>query len=222
MFTSSRSTLKIASLAAAIALPLSFAACSSSDTSTPAPSGSASQPASASAEPSASTDTPASTADAANVTFGPGCAAVPTAGPGSFDQMSGLPVASAASDNPLLTTLVTAVKSAGLVDTLNNATDITVFAPTDDAFKAVNPADLAQLLSNPTELSKILTTHVVQGRLSPDQLDGSHQTLSGETITVTGSGEDFTVDGKAKIICGNVQTANATVYVIDQVLATGS
>ncbi len=134
--------------------------------------------------------------------------------------MSNLPVASAASSNPLLTTLVTAVKAAGLVDTLNNATDITVFAPTDDAFKSVPQADLAKLLSDPSKLSTVLTTHVVKGRLAPDQLAGSHKTLSGATITVKGSGEDFTVDGKAKIICGNVQTANATVYIIDHVLAT--
>lgn len=228
VFTTSKHTLKVASLAAAIALPLSFAACSSSEPGTPAPSSSASGTTSASTEPTtAPTASPGPTAsagasEATNATFGSGCAAVPTTGAGSFDQMSGLPVASAASDNPLLTTLVTAVKASGLVDTLNNASNITVFAPTDDAFKAVNQADLAKLLSNPTQLSTVLTTHVVQGRLAPDQLAGEHKTLSGATITVEGSGEDFTVDGKAKVICGNVQTANATVYIIDQVLAVGS
>ena len=48
-------------------------------------------------------------------------------------------------------------------------------------------------------------------------LAGDHKTLAGTTITVEGSGEDFTV-GKAKVVCGNVQTANATVYIIDGVL----
>jgi uncharacterized surface protein with fasciclin (FAS1) repeats len=223
MFTTSKRRLQAASLAAAFALPLSFAACSSTDTSAPEPSDSASETTSASAAPTPSpTTSEATTADAAAATFGAGCSLVPTTGAGSFAEMATVPVATAASQNPLLTTLVTAARTAGLVDTLNNAEDITVFAPTDGAFAAVDPAALARLLGNPSQLSTVLTTHVVQGRLAPDQLAGSHQTLSGATITVEGSGEDFTVDGNAKVVCGNVQTANATVYIIDQVLATDS
>ena len=231
MFTTSKPSVKIATLAAALVLPLGFAACSSTDSTTPstdsttsAPSASASGATSASAAPSPSMTeaTDGASTDAAAATFGSGCSSVPTTGAGSFAEMAAVPVATAASQNPLLTTLVTAAQTAGLVDTLNNAQDITVFAPTDGAFAAVNPADLTKLLSNPSQLSTVLTTHVVQGRLAPDQLAGPHQTLSGATITVEGSGEDFTVNGKAKVICGNVQTANATVYIIDQVLATDS
>ena len=66
--------------------------------------------------------------------FGPGCAAVPADGAGSFSGMATDPVATAASNNPLLSTLVTAVGKAGLGETLNTAKDITVFAPTNDAF----------------------------------------------------------------------------------------
>ena len=66
-------------------------------------------------------------------------------------------------------------------------------------------------------LTKVLTNHVIPGKLAPDKLAGEHKTLGGGTITVEGSGEDFTV-GNAKVICGNVQTANATVYIIDDVL----
>ncbi|MEV0459245.1 fasciclin domain-containing protein [Catellatospora methionotrophica] len=67
-------------------------------------------------------------------------------------------------------------------------------------------------------LTKILTYHVVAGKLTPEQLAGTHKTLQGGDITVAGSGEAFTVNAPAKLVCGNVQTANATVYIIDSVL----
>jgi uncharacterized surface protein with fasciclin (FAS1) repeats len=150
--------------------------------------------------------------------FGPGCAAVPASGDGSFDGMATEPVATAASSNPLLTQLVAAVSEAGLVDTLNTAQDITVFAPTDDAFAAMPSETLDAAMADPDGLlTTVLTNHVVPERLSPDMLAGEHETLAGTTITVEGSGEEFTV-GEAAVICGNVQTANATVYIIDQVL----
>ncbi len=132
--------------------------------------------------------------------------------------MSTAAVATAASNNPMLSTLVTAVKKAGLVDTLNNTPEITVFAPDNSAFSAMNKKTLTKALANKSQLTKILTTHVVKGRISPDQLAGKHKTLSGSSITVAGSGEDFTVNGNAKVVCGNIQTSNATVYVIDHVL----
>ena len=159
--------------------------------------------------------------------FGDGCSAVPTDGEGSFEGMTDDPVATAASNNPALSTLVEAVTAADLVDALNSAEDITVLAPANPAFEAV-PADaLEALLADTAQLSAVLTHHVIDGRLGPDQLAGEHTTLNGDTVTVEGSGEDFTIAGDqtvvgktdAGVICGNVQTANATVYIIDQVLA---
>ncbi|MEP7160243.1 MAG: fasciclin domain-containing protein [Dermatophilaceae bacterium] len=151
--------------------------------------------------------------------FGPGCSAVPKEGAGSFNGMATAPVATAAAANPLLSTLVTAVKKADLVDTLNSAKDITVFAPTNDAFGKIPKADLDALLADKANLTKVLTNHVVQGKLSPDTVAGTHKTLAGTEITVKGSGEDFTVGKEnAKVLCGNVPTANATVYIIDSVL----
>jgi uncharacterized surface protein with fasciclin (FAS1) repeats len=151
--------------------------------------------------------------------FGPGCADVPADGAGSFDGMAQEPVATAASANPLLSTLVTAVGEAGLVDTLNSAEDITVFAPSNDAFAAMDQATLKKAMKDPKGLlSTVLTSHVVEGKLAPADLAGTHKSLQGGEVTVEGSGEDFTVDGNAKVVCGNVQTANATVYIIDQVL----
>ena len=149
--------------------------------------------------------------------FGEACASLPASGPGSVDTMTQQPVATAASGNPLLKTLVAAVGQAKLVDTLNSAPELTVFAPTDDAFAKIPKKDLNAVLADKEQLTTILTHHVVEGRIGPEDLAGTHQTLAGDEVTAEGSGEDFTVDG-AKVLCGNVQTANATVYVVDTVL----
>jgi uncharacterized surface protein with fasciclin (FAS1) repeats len=212
------SRLTIAALA--LALPLSLAACGSSDAETGTGAGAASSaPMTSSAAPSPSESMGS---DMASAPFGPGCAAVPADGAGSFAGMAADPVATAASNNPVLSTLVSAVGKAELGETLNTAKDITVFAPTNDAFAALDKATLDKAMGDPKGLlTTVLTNHVVEGRLSPEQLAGDHTTLAGTTITVEGSGEDFTV-GKAKVVCGNVQTANATVYIIDGVLLPAS
>jgi uncharacterized surface protein with fasciclin (FAS1) repeats len=152
--------------------------------------------------------------------FGAGCAAVPTeaSNPGSFDAMSKVPVATAASGNPLLSTLVTAVGKAKLGDTLNSAEALTVFAPTNDAFKKIPAATLNKVLADNKTLTSILTFHVVAGKIAPEKLAGTHKTLQGGSVTVAGSGENFKVNGNASVVCGNVQTSNATVYIIDSVL----
>ncbi len=171
------------------------------------------------ASPMASAAPSASTAMMEGTTFGAACSAVPATGAGSFQGMATAPVATAASNNPVLSTLVTAVTAAKLGDTLNTAKDITVFAPTNDAFAAMDKATLDAAMGDPAGLlSTVLTYHVVQGRLTPEMLAGTHKTLNGADLTVEGSGQDFTVNGKAMVVCGNVQTANATVYIIDGVL----
>lgn len=166
-------------------------------------------------------------AAAAGTDFGSACSAVPSSGAGSFSGMATAPVATAASNNPVLSTLVAAVTKAGLVDTLNSAQGVTVFAPANAAFQKIPAATLNSVLANKAELTKILTYHVVAGQLTPTELAGTHKTLEGASITVTGSGESFTVTGgaasnTANVICGNVQTANATVYIIDSVLMPAS
>jgi uncharacterized surface protein with fasciclin (FAS1) repeats len=151
--------------------------------------------------------------------FGPACSAVPKTGAGSFTGMATAPVATAASANPVLSTLVTAVKKAGLVDTLNAANGITVFAPENSAFTKIPSATLNGVLANKGELTKILTYHVVSGRYTPAQLAKgvTLKTLEGGTVTTAMSGGTYTVNG-ANVVCGNVQTANATVYIINSVL----
>ncbi|WP_405942706.1 fasciclin domain-containing protein [Streptomyces sp. NBC_00207] len=201
-------------VAAAVLLPFSLAACSdaSSDTKA-APGAAAGDPATTGGS------TPAGDAMTTEQPFGPACAGVPREGAGSFDGMAKDPVATAASNNPALSTLVTAVKQAGLVDTLNNAKDITVFAPTNDAFAKIPKADLDKVLADKELLTKILTYHVVGRKLTPKQLEnGSFETLQKGMVTTKGSGEAYKVNNTAGVVCGNVKTANADVYIIDTVL----
>ncbi|MRG59368.1 fasciclin domain-containing protein [Agromyces sp. CFH 90414] len=155
---------------------------------------------------------------------GPGCAAyaeeVPD-GPGSVVGMSQDPVAVAASNNPLLTTLVAAVSGqlnpeVDLVDTLNGD-EFTVFAPVDAAFAKIDPATIESLKTDSATLSSILTYHVVPGQLSPDEVVGTQTTVQGGTVEVTGAGDELMVNDAA-VICGGVHTANATVYLVDTVL----
>jgi uncharacterized surface protein with fasciclin (FAS1) repeats len=196
----------LATCGLAAGLALTAAACSSSPSSS-----SASSPAASSSPSSSGTTT---TSD-----FGPGCASVPKSGAGSFTGMSTAPVATAASANPVLSTLVTAVKKAGLVDTLNSASGITVFAPDNAAFAKIPAATLNSVLSNKAELTKILTYHVVAGRYTPAQLAAGTplKTLEGGTVAPALMGSTYEVNS-ADVVCGNVQTANATVYIINTVL----
>ena len=205
-------------VAVAAALPIGLAACGS--TNTPS-SAAAAAPSTTSSSPmtSSSTSSSSTTSGMMGQPFGAACSAVPKDGKGSFSGMATDPVATAASNNPVLSTLVTAVKAAGLVDTLNSAPAITVFAPTNDAFAKIPADTLNKVLADKETLTKILTNHVVAGKISPDQLAGDHKTLAGTTLTVKGSGEMFTVGKEnANVVCGNVTTANATVYIVDSVL----
>jgi uncharacterized surface protein with fasciclin (FAS1) repeats len=167
---------------------------------------------------------PTAVASPATNLVGTGCAAyaqqVPT-GPGSVAGMAGDPVAVAASNNPLLTTLTSALSGklnpqVNLVDTLDSG-QYTVFAPTDQAFGKLDPATINSLKTDAALLNKILTYHVVSGQLSPAQVGGTHNTVQGAPLTVTGSGNGLKVNN-ASLVCGGVQTANATVYMIDTVL----
>ena len=82
---------------------------------------------------------------------------------------------------------------------------------------SVTASAFARVILPLPQLTKVLTHHVVEGKIAPEDLAGKHKTLAGDEITVEGSGEDFTI-GEANVICGNVQTANATVYLIDSVM----
>jgi uncharacterized surface protein with fasciclin (FAS1) repeats len=107
---------------------------------------------------------------------------------------------------------------------------VTLLAPANPAFDAIPAGDRDALLADTPRLTAVLTHHVIQGRVPPDQLAGTHTTLNNDELTIEGSGTAFTVPASgtvtqqkpATVLCGNVQTANATVYIIDQVLAPPS
>ena len=184
-----------------------------------------------SASPAMSTAAPGSTsamAGPATDLIGPGCAdyaAQHPSGPASVTGMAQDPVATAASNNPLLSTLTAALSgklnpNVNLVDTLNNG-QYTVFAPTNAAFDKLPASTIDELKTNADMLKNILTFHVVQGQASPNTVDGMHKTLQGADVNVSGQGNGLKVNDVG-LVCGGVHTANATVYMIDTVLTPPS
>ncbi|NEA31929.1 fasciclin domain-containing protein [Streptomyces sp. SID13031] len=209
---------RVALAASAVSLLFATVACGSDDDAGSSPSTTTS-----SSQPTESTSsTPM--VDNASGLVGPGCADYAKANPtgaGSVDGMAAAPLATAASGNPLLKTLVAAVSGklnpkVDLVSTLNGG-EFTVFAPVDTAFAKIPAATIKTLGTDSALLTKILTYHVVPGQLAPDAVVGKQATVEKGSVTVTGSGNNLMVNN-AKVICGGVKTANATVYLIDTVL----
>ncbi|TXR51742.1 fasciclin domain-containing protein [Quadrisphaera setariae] len=223
-----RSLTTAFSLSASAFLVLGLAACGGSSTDAGSTSGgdmsSSAAPSDSMSSSAAPSDSMSSDAAMASGPVGPGCAdyaAMVPSGAGSVSGMATAPVATAASNNPLLTTLVSAVSgklnpNVNLVDTLNGG-QFTVFAPVDDAFKKVDPATIETLKTDSALLQKVLTYHVVSGQLTPEQVIGMQTTVEGQKVDVTGTPDNLKVNG-AQVICGGVKTANATVYLIDGVL----
>jgi transforming growth factor-beta-induced protein len=117
-----------------------------------------------------------------------------------------------------LSTLVAAIDAASLRSTISSASPITVFAPTNDAFAAVDTDVLNFLLATPSELSKVLTYHVVEGKVTSDM-------LSNGTINTLNTGQDLTVNlsngvmvNNANVTQANIEATNGVVHIIDQVL----
>jgi uncharacterized surface protein with fasciclin (FAS1) repeats len=223
MRTTIRKSLAVGAVAS---LTMFSAACGSDDEAAVADTGS--DESSETTEPMEDEAAGGDMADPAANLVGSGCAAYAEANPegaGSVEGMAQEPVATAASGNPLLKTLVAAVSGqvnpkVDLVDTLNTTDNLTVFAPTDDAFAKIDAKTLKTLAkpANADMLSGILTYHVLGERVEPTDLQGSYATLNGAELEVMGEGDSIMVNGQSAVICGGVQTANATVYLIDTVL----
>ena len=210
-----RSVLTTAGVAAAVALTL--AGCSTATKESK-------DAASSTAVASSTAETSSAAAPASGALVGAGCAAYaeqnPT-GPASVAGLAKDPVAVAASNSPVLTTLAGALSGklnpdVNLVDTLNNG-EFTVFAPTDTAFGKIDAATIEKLKTDSKLLTSILTYHVVSGQADPAAVVGEHKTVEGGMVKVTGSGDDLKVND-AGVVCGGIKTANATLYLIDTVL----
>ena len=202
------------------------AACGSSDDTSGSASTESSTPESETPEETPMEEDSAAADPMANL-VGAGCAdyakAVPK-GAGSVEGMSTDPVAVAASNNPVLKTLTATVSGqfnpdVDLVDTLNGG-EFTVFAPTDDAFAEIDKKTLDTLAkpAGAETLTSILTYHVVEGQMTPDEVAGQTlNTVQGDKLKITGEGDSLKAQD-ASVVCGGVQTANATVYLIDSVM----
>ncbi|GAB3508032.1 fasciclin domain-containing protein [Amycolatopsis cihanbeyliensis] len=216
---------RFAATGAVAAMALLLSACGGDDQASDSGQDQDTQSPSPTSEQTTSSPTASNGMTTADDVYGPGCAQVPTdpSDEGSVQGMIDDPVGTAASNNPLLTSLTKAVKTAGLVDTLNKSdASYTVFAPANPAFEALPKETLNALLTDESkkqQLTDILTYHVVPERMDAQGVvdAGSLETVQGGSLTVEGSGQDFTVNG-AKVLCGNVPTANATVFVIDKVM----
>ena len=196
-----------------VAFAMTVAACSTATSSTTsAPSSSAAAPSAAgAASPSESmTETAA--------TVGNDCGMIPATGMGSMHGMEMDPVVTAASHNPLITTLAAEITKAGLASTLDSASGITVFAPDNQAFKNLTAHDMA-MMAGQAELGRILKYHVARGRITPEELASGMtlSTLEGSPLHTAKMGSTYEVNNAA-ITCGNLHTANATVYIINAVL----
>jgi len=192
----------------AAVLALVAAGCGSSGTTSTPPGAAATHHAMASRSP----------AMAESARFGRDCGMVPATGMGSFHGMAMAPVVTAASHNPLLTSFAADVRAAGLAGDLNSMHSFTVFAPANSAFSNLSHAEMSMMHGN-AELTKILKYHIVSGRVTPAKLASGMAltTLEGGKLTGSKMGSVYEI-GKADVICGNIQTANATVYVINKVL----
>ena len=223
-----RKIQRLVAVGAMAALAAVVGACSNAQA--PATGNQASAPASEPAETSSAAPTPTgSGVTKISDIFGPACDQVPKDGPGSPQGMVNDPVATAAGHNPLLTTFTKALTATNLADTLNSAPELTVFAPADPAFQALeaqHPGILKDLTTAPdvaspnSKLAKIVTYHAVGKRYDAAGIvqAGTLDSLEGARIKIGGSATAPTVNG-ATVLCGNIPTKNATVFIIGQVLS---
>ncbi|WP_285032333.1 fasciclin domain-containing protein [Mycolicibacterium sp. lyk4-40-TYG-92] len=152
---------------------------------------------------------------------GPGCDKV-KAGMPDLKTLATKPVSQALAAIPAISTFNSAVSGG-----LNPAVNITsvldngpyvVFAPTNEAFAALDPAKLESLKADPAALTSLDYYHVFLGVLGNDTVKGQRPTQQGSQIKVTGDGGDIKVNDTAKLVCGAIEASNARIYVIDTVL----
>ena len=149
-----------------------------------------------------------------------------TAGGNTLASIAKLPVGQALAKIPSVSTFYSAISGGAnpevnIVPVLENGPYV-VFAPTNDAFAAMEPG-LDAIKADPAALYKLDYYHVFLGLLGPDDLQGQRPTQLGAEIKVTGKGGDIKINEDTKVVCGGIQANNARIYIIDKVLdpATG-
>lgn len=156
-------------------------------------------------------------------TFGPGCGILPRSGPGSKAALATAPVAAALSQSPGLSELAHAIQRVGLTRMLNAARELTVFAPDNAAFDALGAGNLQALLATRPDLVRVLKFYMLPRRVTPAELARRHvfRTVAGTKLYLARSGQSLGVNN-ATVTCGNVQTSNAVVYIVDRMIIPGS
>jgi uncharacterized surface protein with fasciclin (FAS1) repeats len=144
------------------------------------------------------------------------------AGGTTFADTGKLPLSAVLAKIPSLSTFTSAISgglnpAVNIVPILENGPYV-VFAPTNDAFAALEPGQLDALKTDTAGLYKLDYYHVFLGLLGPDDLQGQRPTQQGAEIKVTGKGGDIKVNDNIKVVCGGIQASNARIYVIDKVL----
>ena len=141
-------------------------------------------------------------------------------------SLATLPVGQALAKIPSLSTFTSAIDGGlnpevNIVPVLENGPYV-VFAPNNDAFAKLDPAELTALQTDPATLTKLDYYHVFLGLLGPGDVAGQRPTQQGNEIKVTGKDGDIKVNDTAKVICGGIQAANARIYILDTVLDPNS
>lgn len=200
-------------IALAASVALAAAACGSTTTTSATPTGGAG-PVSVTPSPSPSGGSAAGTA----ARVGADCAMIPAKGKGSIGSMSTEQAVKAASTNPQLSVFTSAIRSAGLDKRLNTRQSYTLIIPVNSAFAALTKTQIARL-HNASELPKIVGYQTVKGMISPPQFAASTRpaTLQGTPLTLSKSGSVYKVND-ATVLCGNIKTSNASVYIVSKVL----
>jgi uncharacterized surface protein with fasciclin (FAS1) repeats len=197
-----------AATACAAGLALSLAACGTSNTTSSKAIGThTSYP-----SPASPTPTPTSSP------VGTDCGMIPGHGDASLKTMSTKQAIDAASSNPRLSVFIAAVRSAGLDGTLNSRHAFTLIVPENSSFSSLSKTDIIHL-RNSGDLLKIVRYHAVSALIHPSQFahGGTYATMEGSRIKLSKSGSTYKVNN-ADVICGNIKTSNASVYIINKVL----
>ncbi len=173
-------------------------------------------PASPTGPPPLPTASPSRMSAAAHV--GADCGFIPNHGAGSFGSMSSQPAATAAASNPALSVFSSAIRAAALRGELNRMRSFTLFASVNSAFAGLSKTEVT-FLRKPGNLIDVIRRQVVPVRITPAQISrgGTVVTLSGSKLALTKAGRVYRVN-QATVLCGNIRTANGTLYLIDQVL----
>jgi uncharacterized surface protein with fasciclin (FAS1) repeats len=152
---------------------------------------------------------------------GPGCDAFKTAVP-AWKNLASQQIGTVLASIPDISTFNSLISgganpAVNIVSVLNNGPYV-VFAPTNEAFAALEPGQLDALKADPAALTKLDYYHVFLGLLGPDDVKGQRPTQEGTEVKVTGKGGEIKVNDTAKVVCGGIQASNARIYIIDSVL----